>query len=180
MKLSSFRKSSGFTLVELLIVIAVLGVLAAVVLVAINPLEQLAKGRDAGRKSSVAQIGSALQGYYTTNSAYPATATVNDTWLTNLVTSGELKIVPTNSAVGSYDPGCSGTFGGQSGFCYTTDGTDSIAYALLESKAAKSLCTTPATDSAWEVWSSKDGKAGIVCTAPPAVPAVGNQTFVGN
>lgn len=178
MKLSSFRKSSGFTLVELLIVIAVLGVLAAVVLVAINPLEQLAKGRDAGRKSSVAQIGSALQGYYTTNSAYPATATLSDTWLTNLVTSGELKIVPTNAAVGSYAPGCSGAVGGQSGFCYTTDGTDSIAYALLESKAAKSLCA--ATEIAWEVWSSADGKAGIVCTASTATPAVGTQTFVGN
>ena len=45
--------SRGFTLIELLIVIAVLGVLAAVVLVAIDPGQQLARGRDSGRKPSI-------------------------------------------------------------------------------------------------------------------------------
>ena len=53
----------GFTLIELLIVIAILGVLAVVVLVAINPVQQLARTRDAGRKSSVAQIGHAVAAY---------------------------------------------------------------------------------------------------------------------
>jgi prepilin-type N-terminal cleavage/methylation domain-containing protein len=42
----------GFTLIELLIVIAILGVLAVVVLVAINPIEQLARTRDGGRLTS--------------------------------------------------------------------------------------------------------------------------------
>ena len=41
----------GFTLIELLIVIAILGVLAVVILVAINPQEQLARGRGGGRTS---------------------------------------------------------------------------------------------------------------------------------
>ena len=45
----------GFTLIELLIVMAILGVLAVVVLVAINPIQQLARTRDTGRKSGVTQ-----------------------------------------------------------------------------------------------------------------------------
>lgn len=174
MKLSALRKSSGFTLVELLIVIAVLGILAAVVLVAINPLEQLARGRDAGRKSSVSQLGNAINASYTTNSVYP---TVAVTWVTSLVTAGELKTAPTNPAVGSYTPVCNTADTNQGGYCYNTDTTNAIVYGLLESKAATSKCL--ATQLTWEVWSSADGKAGIVCTAAATDPAVGVQTFVG-
>jgi len=61
--------SFGFTLIELLVVIAILGVLAGAILVAINPLEQLARGRDAGRKSTVDELGHATQAYYTAQNA---------------------------------------------------------------------------------------------------------------
>ena len=72
-KLSSFSKklSKGFTLIELLIVIAVIGVLAAVILVAIDPIEQLARGRDAGRKSTNVQLGRALEAFYANTGSYP-------------------------------------------------------------------------------------------------------------
>ncbi|MBU4016638.1 prepilin-type N-terminal cleavage/methylation domain-containing protein, partial [Patescibacteria group bacterium] len=43
----------GFTLIELLIVIAVLGILATGVLIALDPIEQINRGRDSGRVSSV-------------------------------------------------------------------------------------------------------------------------------
>ena len=83
------RIARGFTLIELLVVIAILGVLAGGILVAINPLEQLARGRDAGRKTTVQQMGNAVQAYYTSQGAvYP---TQGATWMTIIQTSGELK-----------------------------------------------------------------------------------------
>src|SRR5579864_7133508 len=89
---SHIKNLHGFTLIELLVVIAVLGVLAAVLLIAVNPQEQLARGRDSGRQSSIAQLGNALQAYYTANAGvYMATST---TWETTLVTVGELKSTP--------------------------------------------------------------------------------------
>lgn len=64
--------SLGFTLVELLIVIGVMGALASAVLVIINPLGQLQKARDAKRKSDLVQIQRSLEQYYQDNGEYPA------------------------------------------------------------------------------------------------------------
>lgn len=61
----------GFTLIELLIVIAVLGILATAILSAINPMEQMRKARDAGRKSDAAELLNAYERYYTTFGEYP-------------------------------------------------------------------------------------------------------------
>ncbi|MEN9407948.1 MAG: hypothetical protein RLZZ455_1164, partial [Candidatus Parcubacteria bacterium] len=58
----------GFTLIELLVVIAVIGVLAGAIIVAINPTEQLARGRDTGKKSTTQQIANAVNAYYAANS----------------------------------------------------------------------------------------------------------------
>ena len=57
----TFQKiQRGFTLIELLIVIAILGVLAAAVLSAINPVEQINRGRDTGSLSDAEQLQSAI------------------------------------------------------------------------------------------------------------------------
>ena len=45
----------GFTMIELLIVITILGILAVAVLSAINPIEQINRGRDTGRQSDAEQ-----------------------------------------------------------------------------------------------------------------------------
>jgi prepilin-type N-terminal cleavage/methylation domain-containing protein len=49
MRLLNMRRRSGFTLLELLISIAVIGVMAAIVIAAINPRKQLANAEDATR-----------------------------------------------------------------------------------------------------------------------------------
>lgn len=50
----------GFTLVELLVVIALIAVLAVAVILALNPAELLKQGRDSTRVSDLANINSAL------------------------------------------------------------------------------------------------------------------------
>lgn len=63
--------NKGFTMIELLIVIAVLGVLAVAVLSAINPIEQINRGRDTGSRSDAEQLLSAIDRYYTSHEIYP-------------------------------------------------------------------------------------------------------------
>ena len=55
------RKQPGFTIVELLIVIVVIGILAAITIVAYNGIQQ--RARDTARKSDLAQIAKGLQIY---------------------------------------------------------------------------------------------------------------------
>ena len=54
------RKVRGFTLIELLVVIGLIGLLAAVVLIAINPARQFALGRDSQRQSNINAILNAI------------------------------------------------------------------------------------------------------------------------
>src|SRR5512146_2617748 len=65
------RLAQGFTLVELLIVIALLGVIATIVIAAINPIEQANRAQDAGRKADASQMVSALDRYYTSQQTFP-------------------------------------------------------------------------------------------------------------
>jgi len=153
----------GFTLVELLIVIAIIGVLAVVVLVAINPVEQLAKTRDSGRISTVTQLGHAMQAYYTSqDAAYPAEAT----WDVDMTTSGELSTFPSAVSYGAYGytDGCTENVQPDGdGFCYDLDTTNgAIVYGELESNNQNSKCVAP-NDQAFAVFSTGDGRGGIVC-----------------
>lgn len=68
----------GFTLVELLIVIAVVGILAAVILVTINPMAQMAKARDASRIGLMHRVKSALDIYNIDYGKYPITGEGGD------------------------------------------------------------------------------------------------------
>lgn len=64
-------KNKGFTLMELLIVIGVLGILAAGLLAAIDPFEQLKKARDTNNRSAAIEFLGSSQRYYTTHGYLP-------------------------------------------------------------------------------------------------------------
>ncbi|MGB6881865.1 MAG: type II secretion system protein [Microgenomates group bacterium] len=63
--------SGGFTLVELLIVIGLLGVIALIVIAAINPIEQANRARDTSFKSDGAQLISAIDRYFAARQEFP-------------------------------------------------------------------------------------------------------------
>lgn len=71
----SFKKglvpsqSKGFTLIELMVVIAIIGILASIISVSL--ISSKAKGRDAKRIADIKTIQLALETYYSDNASYP-------------------------------------------------------------------------------------------------------------
>ena len=178
-------RERGFTLIELLVVIAILGVLAGAVLVAINPLEQLARGRDAGRRTTIQQLGGAVQAYYTNQGAvYPSQGTM---WMTTgtedgstgLQVAGELKIIPVNPGGTGYTRGCNTVnveqenSSGGTGYCYQEDGVDAVVYAQAEATSSRTNAGCQGSEVVWIVWSSAEGKTGLVCKAASDDPEPG-------
>ncbi len=62
--------SRSFTLIELLIVIAIIGILAAIIMVTVTAA--MARARDADRSSGITEMQKALEEYYIQNGSYPA------------------------------------------------------------------------------------------------------------
>lgn len=74
------RKQSGFTIVELLIVIIVIGILAGLVLVTFTGVQQ--KARNTERQTDIKAVASHLETYNAANGLYPTFANLNDlTWV---------------------------------------------------------------------------------------------------
>lgn len=63
------RRKKGFTLIEMLIVIAIIGILASIVLVGLGPVQR--RGRDARRISDLKQVQNALELYFNKCGYYP-------------------------------------------------------------------------------------------------------------
>lgn len=70
-----FNSWKGFTLIELIITMSVLGVVIGSVVFILNPLEQFQKARDAQRKNDLAQIQRALETFYNDFGRYPENTT---------------------------------------------------------------------------------------------------------
>lgn len=70
------KKQQGFTIVELLIVIVVIGILAALVITTFSGIQQ--KGRDTERQTDIKALHGQLEAYYAQNGRYPTLANLND------------------------------------------------------------------------------------------------------
>lgn len=78
MKINRIKK--GFTLLEILLVVAAIAILAGIVIVAINPSKQLSDTKNAQRQADVNTILNAVYQYAIDNSgSVPASITANQT-----------------------------------------------------------------------------------------------------
>jgi prepilin-type N-terminal cleavage/methylation domain-containing protein len=75
----SLKVQKGFTIVELLIVIVVIGILATLVIVTFTGIQQ--KARNTKRQTDINAVNSHVEAFYAQNGYYPTLAHLNDaTW----------------------------------------------------------------------------------------------------
>ena len=91
------KKNSGFTLIELIIVVAILGVIAAIAVP--NYMENTRQTKRTDAMSALVQLAQAMERYYTVNYTYEgAAAGGNDTGAPAASTFGQTQSPATGSA----------------------------------------------------------------------------------
>src|SRR3990167_4021757 len=75
------KRQQGFTIVELLIVIVVIGILAALVITTFTGIQQ--KARNTERQTDIKAMHGQVEAFFAQNGKYPTLANMNDgTWRT--------------------------------------------------------------------------------------------------
>lgn len=136
------KKQTGFTIVELLIVIVVIGILAAITIVAYNGIQN--RARDTQRRSDIAQIKKALQAYnvvhggvvyvpsygnYTAEGSYGGwDVSTKPSWLSFMREEhGNMPVDPTNIATSVTNGLAAGSYL-YAYYCYNADNSSSIGH----------------------------------------------------
>ena len=135
--------SKSFTLLELLIVIGILSAISVVVVIAVDPVEQLNKARDIKRMTELSQIRDAILIYISENNTLPTTSTNSLSNKTNLDGTGWIPIDFTKITIGKplpylpLDPKNNSSFH----YIFLSDGNHFELDCILESKLYKDKMT---------------------------------------
>ncbi len=134
----------GFTLVELLVVIGIIGILASTVVV--NVSRSRNRARDARRKADLKTIQTALEAYNDENGAYPTTESA---WVTDTpaITPTFLPVLPVDPTQRQVVDGCATI---PAGYAYRSNGAD---YKLI------AACTVETTIAANDIMRDPAGRA---------------------
>ena len=144
----ALSNSKGFTLIEILIVIGILAVLAAIVLVAINPARQFRQANDSQRSSNVNAILNAIGQYTVDNkgtipSAITTTAQDISTAGANLCSVLVPKYLPSLPT----DPKSTPLAGASVSDCSVTGGYDTD-YQVVKDAEGRVTVSAPNTEEA--------------------------------
>lgn len=145
-QLNSLKAKKGFTLVELLVVIAIIAILAAVVVLIINPLELTRRSRDAARLTDLANLQQAIN-----VAVQEATDSAENILCAEGLVSGK----------------CEGTSSPDSAASRNANGTGWIKVDLSSSKSVSvpTLPVDPTNSTAYHYKYCSDGQAWEINTA---------------
>jgi prepilin-type N-terminal cleavage/methylation domain-containing protein len=124
----------GFTLIEMLIVVAIIGILASLVLVGLGPVQR--QGRDARRISDLRQVQTGLELYFIKEGHYPSPAPSDWAGLVELLKGDGIGVsnVPQDPSASS-----AGSAGGRTYRYGSDDGTSYVLAATLEDTSSARL-----------------------------------------
>ena len=133
----SLRSKRGFTLVELLIVVAIIGLLVSMAMIRINQTKT--KARDSRRVGDISNIATALALYHNDRNRYPVyegaiDGSPTDVLSAELKNAGLMSVVPLDPL--NRDVGGCGTAGGYHYYYVSNiDGSNYILWYCLETNS---------------------------------------------